>query len=290
MKKPKEPGSCIFCEGRPVTSEHMWPQWIGALLPPLPGEPQTHTHVMTTTEAGPGFVTFRPKIHQARGPMQSRKIRKVCGGKCNGGWMSQLEQAASRVMAPMIRGEEVSLGASDLRGIANWAILTSIIGEYTDIPMQAISKEDRLQLMESWIARNETRSERIPDLPAGWRVCIASQNAASWRLGYSHTGLVSGRPGEPIPTTCNSQSTTFGMGCLLIHATSTYVAAVPSNQFATTELVEIWPRVPDHLQWPRPYAQSEADVDWIARDLFRQLANGLPATTEYLAQKARANR
>jgi hypothetical protein len=90
------PSFCIFCGGRPLTREHIWPDWFRAHLPrTLPfyhsgrivlNEDNTKTHSSKKTSGDP----------------KSRKLRIVCN-KCNNEWMSGVQNAAKPILIPLLR-------------------------------------------------------------------------------------------------------------------------------------------------------------------------------------------
>jgi hypothetical protein len=79
---PQQVGRCIFCGGRGLTKEHVWPKWLrGALDPSI----TTPRHFYSTS----GFGRRRSYTHRS-GSIESRRMRIVCE-RCNTGWMSRLQ-------------------------------------------------------------------------------------------------------------------------------------------------------------------------------------------------------
>jgi len=271
MKKTKEPGVCIFCGARPVTAEHLWAQWIGELLPGDPTGPQHHTQVMAhMTGYSNNVVEYRPSIKQSRGQIHTRKIRKVCGKRCNGGWMSQLEGFAKRAMTAPILGQSCVLSSSDLRAIANWAVLTTIICEFTDPSTQAVSASERAGLMQRWEASNDAGHAQLPDLPPNWRVLISSRDAEDWHLSpvFNHTAVAVPRPDSSVPSSMDAQSTTFGVGRLMVHCTS-FARCPPKSCGDWPGMTEIWPTLPNSVQFPSARRLIDAEFEYISRQLLR---------------------
>ena len=57
-------------------------------------------------------------------------LRRVCES-CNNDWMSRLENAAKRLLSPMIRGEAVSLDRNAQAIVARWSVKTAMLLEHT---------------------------------------------------------------------------------------------------------------------------------------------------------------
>src|SRR5262249_50003798 len=109
---------CVFC-GRKgeASTEHVVPLWIDPYFSQL-----------TPTGAKPGgkrmTQRFTPALEagverewDSDGP--DLKTNSVCLG-CNNGWLSDLEQAASGVIGPMIIGEPAELTNDEQRLAATW--------------------------------------------------------------------------------------------------------------------------------------------------------------------------
>lgn len=104
---------CIFCGGAPLTREHIWPLWLASELP------SDELTTFTFERAG-----MEPRVWEA--PATSTTVRTVCA-KCNNGWMSALENRASDLLTPLVRGEAVRLGRPSQHVIAGWALKTAVI-------------------------------------------------------------------------------------------------------------------------------------------------------------------
>ena len=85
--------ACVFCGGRPVTVEHVWPQWVAELV-------REHT----------GVETYHLRVDDKRWT-QGRlgfEVKRVCG-PCNSGWMSRMETKVRSVLHPMIVGQRYAI-------------------------------------------------------------------------------------------------------------------------------------------------------------------------------------
>lgn len=84
MSKP--PGRCIYCGGLGLSKEHIFADWLRDYIPRDATE-----HSMAVTIQWPHMADTR--LESKTGDTHARRIRKVCVA-CNGGWMSELQQAA----------------------------------------------------------------------------------------------------------------------------------------------------------------------------------------------------
>lgn len=93
--------SCIFCDNRAGSREHLWPQWIFARR---------------------DFGAFR--LQRANGPEvvlndTGLTVKTVCAA-CNTGWMSKLEEEIKPVLAPMFDDTSITLNKVQQRLLAVW--------------------------------------------------------------------------------------------------------------------------------------------------------------------------
>lgn len=103
--------ACVFCGSRPVTAEHVCPQWIGRNIR-VQG-----SLVLTMGER---------QMREARA--LDLRVRAVCRS-CNGGWLSDLEGAFSAKMLPAIDGRPVMLDETEQTMVATWAVKTWMLLE-----------------------------------------------------------------------------------------------------------------------------------------------------------------
>jgi hypothetical protein len=84
---------CIFCPSPANTKEHVWPEWVLAVI-------DQDRPFRFELGSDPEFV-FSGEF----------KIRCVCG-TCNHGWMSRLENEVKPFLEPMLRSAITSLTQS----------------------------------------------------------------------------------------------------------------------------------------------------------------------------------
>ena len=151
------PSGCIFCGARPTTREHVISRWAAKVVKQDPrgiAEDSRHAHLMVSE----GKTPTRREWDSAQ-PVDF-KANCVCSD-CNSGWMEQIETAARRVVAPMIRGETVILSRADQDNVTRWLTLKAIIERHCRSPI--------IPMRADWI--EHFRKELIP--PTTWQVRIA---------------------------------------------------------------------------------------------------------------------
>jgi hypothetical protein len=116
--------TCVFCKGTPVTNEHVWPEWAGALLRTISSDPRP----FRLGGLGKGWQTAK----------FDSKVKRVCG-KCNNEWMSELEGRAQPILTPMILGQQraIILSPADQQILARWAFKTALMSEFAS-PKQEV--------------------------------------------------------------------------------------------------------------------------------------------------------
>jgi hypothetical protein len=104
---PPSPGVCAFCGAEAATDEHIFPRWVSRELKKL-------SRLETTTQYG----TYR---------VDSLEMTVQICERCNMRWLSVLERDVQPILAPMIRGQEVTLRADEQRLLATWAAKTAFM-------------------------------------------------------------------------------------------------------------------------------------------------------------------
>jgi len=111
---PSPKRRCVFCGEGPLSAEHVFPEWIAELF---------REHVGTGdwghSNSALKKVWFKPRLDVT--------AKFVCKG-CNSGWLSEIENDAKPVLAPLIlgRGLPVLLSLADQRVLAYWAFKTAL--------------------------------------------------------------------------------------------------------------------------------------------------------------------
>lgn len=145
---------CLFCGSEEMTEEHLIPGWV-----------------FRATQR-----TRRPRVNVLRHHLPENEFddyfghrqdtaQVVCGA-CNSGWISRLDNAASRVLKPLIRGEgPVLLSPSDQRDIAAWCLKIALVNDVAARKGHSRLREHAAELMES----GEARWIPLEDPPTGFQ-------------------------------------------------------------------------------------------------------------------------
>jgi hypothetical protein len=228
-------GLCAFCGEAGVTDEHIIADWIKRLLPV-----ETKHHRFRGAKSAEGSSN-KTGLRQLQGSAFTAKTRKVCA-RCNSGWMSELEELARPLLTPLIHGETLTLQPEDQAVLAGWIAKTVMTADTLYLESSAITECDR---------RTVRATFRPPD---NWSIWLALHHNSDWRTGLDHIGSALHREAdyERNKNVVSTQSTTIGIGNLLIHAFS---SALPGFQFEPSAafgacLHRIWPSPGRILLWP----------------------------------------
>ena len=120
----------IFCEGRPGSSEHIFPGWLNRVFHQLDwtlGDEESPEWARSTTS---NFVSGeRSENVWNANQIASITLNKLCHG-CNTGWMAGLESRAAPLLTPMILGRRRRpLDLAQQLIVATWATKTAMVCE-----------------------------------------------------------------------------------------------------------------------------------------------------------------
>lgn len=148
--KPKRTqlDGCIFCNGRPLSKEHVLPQWLRTFA----GLDYPDARIERKRD---GEVT-----HEKRAPAFTQAFRVVCRS-CKEGWMHDLEEAVKTDLTSMVHGRATVFTSQAARYIATWLVKTFCVFEYADLVTgENIPREHYDQLLD--------RKARPPDWCQVW--------------------------------------------------------------------------------------------------------------------------
>jgi hypothetical protein len=256
-KKSQPRGRCIFCRRTGLSKEHVWADWLKNYIPRT-----MKTHTRFSAIVHPAHSEPRRKTKQ--GDPHTSKLRVVCENHCNNGWMSRLQNAAKPYLLPLIKGEVTALDEKAQRIIATWAAMAVMVAEYFDRYKVAISATERKYL---W------KNQRPPP---NWKIWIGHYERKNWPGHWVHNVLpISSKKnrikrmdnGLPRP---NTQTTTFVVGQLYIHAASSATDIFEKWRLTTNgarQLVQIWPLRRNIVGWPTQ-TLTDREADQIAGAFF----------------------
>jgi hypothetical protein len=253
MSKPA--GKCVFCGGPGLTKGHVWPDWLGKVLP------QTATHHEHETGR---FETFTPSIpgpeHSTRihqGQARSRKPRNTCK-KCNSGWMSRIEELAIPFMVPLIRGERMLLSPFGQLAVSALICLIGMRLEFLGV-QRAVSQTDR-----DWL-----REHRWPS--SDWKIWIAryaGEKSQDHFAKYYAAQLGSVPPERVGPEHCNVRVATLVIGQLCTH--SFYSPVDTIDGYDGTRISRVWPPVNNEIETGLTGRLSDKAVLWLHEAFARE--------------------
>lgn len=241
---------CAWCGGRPLTREHLVPQWLtqvlGETFPLDDGYRFAYTHA---TEAGEGplrsFDQSAPTV----------VVRAVCE-PCNGGWMSQLEEQAIPVVGPMVRGESFRLDMESQLTLTRWASKVVALLDHYEADSVGLGPAELDEIRSgghapgSFHIRLGYRSE---DHPAPLDLFISSHYASL------HTAADRDED-QSVP---NSFSATLGLGRLAIAVVGGPGVSNPGRWAQGSDFpMMVWPPTPGGLEWPpaHPLLQNRDEL------------------------------
>jgi hypothetical protein len=102
----------FFCGGTPLSLEHVFPQWLTAVLPAQVAWRGQDTAVHYIDGLG---GTTTPESREIREQFNAATVRRVCR-RCNHGWMNELEGAVRPILTPLIRTDPPTGRGTDIRG------------------------------------------------------------------------------------------------------------------------------------------------------------------------------
>lgn len=239
-------GRCVFCgwEGT-LTAEHAWPDWIREVLPTGQEKRPSQQHQVAATTGQVTAIT--PVLHQKAA---NRRVRVVCQGECNGGWMSDLEHAAKPLLVPLIVGEEPYLSEDAQALIAFWAAKTALMLQFIHpMAIRAVPAahyqyvyEHRAALcdMRVWLSAASDHFYRTAHYTRGYRL---PGMYPPWRRPA---------PGEPTPP--NAYTSVMVIGRLVVSLVGWTVpewnfSVAPNDRWRPARRC-IWPPRPGGWSWP----------------------------------------
>lgn len=228
--------ACVFCGGKPLTTEHVWPDWIGRLFfgYSKDGRAPLAPHRASTSLP-------RESDREWTAPSFDTKVRVVCT-ECNNGWMSDLEVAAKPILVRMLTGKRVVLDDASQAVVSQWVVKTAMMFQHTT-PRRPIPDHHFRYLYD----------HRRP--PPSSQVWIAARTAED---GGIVSGLQSARlklkPDGPNTEANSAYLVTIGIaafvGQLFGHDLPRLDFRRSHKGIFTSAVEQIWPTVETVVEWP----------------------------------------
>lgn len=116
-KVPQQRPSCVFCgSSGPLTEEHVFGDWLRKLG--------------FTGEGLREWSIDGVSVQQKGGPF-SKELKIACR-RCNGVWMSGMEDSVKPLLVEMFKGNRVALNEAAQRDLSRWAFKTVIVSSHVD--------------------------------------------------------------------------------------------------------------------------------------------------------------
>lgn len=220
-KKEQQRGHCIFCDGYPLSKEHIWADWLREFIP----RTQTKTNHNVNIVNGFNFERTKGKVDRPGDP-HSQRLRVVCQ-QCNNGWMSEIQNRVKPNLSRLIIGEPADLTSTDRELLASWAVMFTYIWEQAEPKLISSTPSERRAFMDA----------QLP--PSGWTVWMAPYEGTFWK---GRTWRRAGATGI-VPSELDlHQSTTFVAGKIAFHTFFSASLNVQSKLFEQDHcLYEVWP-------------------------------------------------
>ncbi|HLF70685.1 MAG TPA: hypothetical protein VI759_00825 [Dehalococcoidia bacterium] len=233
--------ACIFCGGKPVTNEHLFPKWMTAVIKSHPragNAPVNFSHLMGTTTIQ-GTKTRR---WEASG--MDTKTRCVCK-PCNEGWMGNIEDNARPYLTSMITsGKRVTLTKDIRQKIATWAALKAMIAKTLGHPVSPASKHWR-----DWMYKEHSA-------PPEWNVWLASY------VGRVSSFYECADVRSPLAPGDNPfAGVVFDMLIGYLQIKVFGADGVP-GELRPGLALRIWPKRPTAVVWPPPGGFADDLIGW----------------------------
>jgi hypothetical protein len=255
---------CIFCD-EPIrlTKEHLWSKWTRRLVRYDTLKHEYEHRVFNVAGVARTVKTIS-------GDARNRGLKTVCK-KCNGGWMSAIEEWAKPRLAPLIKGDAAFLNRDDQIALATWIAMKTMVAEYFDPTEAAITLSERQFLRDR---------RRVPT--PNWQIWIGNYERTSWAGQWVHGSMSiapSVRTEGRDPRVPNTQTTTFVVGKLYANVFSSeilgLIRGVSLGPRAIGKVARIWPVQEEFITWP-PNALNDADANAIASAIFVSLKSQFP--------------
>lgn len=229
---------CAFCGGVGLSREHFWPEWMHSYLPNGPAQSR-HVERLETYE-GKRVLVDVPRDVERQGGTRNKTMKIVCR-TCNGGWMSELENAAKPIMIPMMQGERVVLDAAARLTLAQWIALKAMLADANVPGDTVLSAQQRLAF--------KNRREIPPSFSAN----IGRTTGMLWSTRFHrHAAIMATSVNAKVPASGkNVQAIVFGANQLLmaVFIDESGVGLSVGNRFLS-KVPRLFPLDAADLVWP----------------------------------------
>jgi hypothetical protein len=227
---------CFFC-GLPWTEvhksfEHIWPEWLHGYAKVAPGKITRSLGILHNADTQE-FIERPMTTFTSNASLLNLRTREVCR-PCNGGWMSQVQQAVKPLFLTLADAAQgitlAALSRSDARKVAFWVQMTAITHELTS----------RRPLVSSTAMGQRLRSGKLLRGSLVWaarNVRDFDLSIAQAQMDVSNTPIV--RPGDPYRRVLLTAIVYHSLTFLV------FITDSPGQQVAPPIRFDLWSRM-----WP----------------------------------------
>lgn len=239
--------ACVFCGGRPVSTEHVWPQWLRTLDRPAASLKEARAadpspHYVMRGEVSEDFSTavgyLRPRGKSV--PPMDVTVKVPCR-ECNQGWMSRLEAHTKGLLTSMMNGERRLITEREARQLAFWTAKTAAMFQHNDPTTMTVQPGDLVHMY----------TEQEP--PPGMAIFVGRATAPIWMMRLRHTAATVLTPEQLArnirPARMNTSSTAVCPDSVFLLTAFSCAPTVDLLRRGPRRLVRLWPG-PRAFDWP----------------------------------------
>jgi hypothetical protein len=218
--------NCIFCDKPAGSKEHVWPHWILA----------RKDLGAFRMQRGDG-----PEIVLNKTPL----ITKAVCGKCNNGWMSDLEGEVQPILIPLFEDKPVSLDQSQQHILATWVTKMAFLLEST----KGRNAKNAFYTKAEGLALKESR--QIPQISSIWIGRLDGVHRALTGTDFTRKSDLSAIRG--IVTTLTNEHFVAQIVSLHLENPPTVPTQIPLQENPgewDNTLTIIWPSKHAIVNWP----------------------------------------
>lgn len=259
--KQQQQPVCIFCQKRPLTKEHLWPDWLKSIIGK---DDTTHhdRHLFNADFISDNLIVIEPNLIRKNGNSLNRTLKIVCE-ECNNTWMSKIEDKAKTILEALILNKPIKLDRKQQKMIVQWAVLRTIISEFTDEKTRVVTAKERKEFYQT----NE--------VPANWYVWIGKKETeVQTQPTYHHVNIqVAYRQIDGtylMPNRDNTQSSYFGIGEFIIY-TFSWPEDTVLYKFTSAwanKMIILHPREYYQINWSDVPCMEKDEVQGLRRYMF----------------------
>jgi hypothetical protein len=234
----ERPTRCVFCNGSPLTEEHVLGKWSKRVVPrTMPNYKQ----LQAIQHATHSDFQVRPRA----GDPRSLKVTCVCC-KCNSGWMGAIQEGMKPFGIAMAQGKTIKLNPTAQLAIATWAAMITMTAEYDNPPTVAVPQDNR-----EFFYKN-----KYP--PPSFRIWVGHLPRKEKWINWAHHPFAIVEDDDALPggalANLNSVTSTHVLGEFFVHIMSCPDLSIlrrwqlPSS--LSSRLIQIWPLIHGDVFWP----------------------------------------